>query len=99
MTSSDSNGSGWFFLTNHAHVLICVDGDPGVRLRDIADTVGITERSAHKILSELIDEGYVDKAKVGRRNTYSVQPDLSMRHPLLRDSQVGDLLKIASKPS
>ena len=89
--------SSWFFLTNHAHVLIAVDNDPGIRLRDLADTVDITERSAHKILAQLIEEGYVEKTKVGRRNTYSVQPGLSMKHPLHHEQKIGELLGKATK--
>lgn len=86
--------SRWDFLTNHAHVLLCVARDPGVRLRDIAAAVGITERSAHKILSELVDEGYVLRARHGRRNRYKVKPELPLRHPLVHDRAVGDLLEV-----
>ena len=88
---------GWDFLTNHAHVLLCVAHDPGVRLRDIADSVGITERSAHKILTELVDEGYVDKEKIGRRNSYSVRPDKPLKHPLVEEQEVGELLALLLK--
>jgi DNA-binding transcriptional ArsR family regulator len=86
--------SGWDFLTNHAHVLICVADDPGIRLRDIAAAVGITERAAHRILSELVEEGYVVRERQGRRNRYEVKPDLPLRHPLVDGREVGDLLKI-----
>jgi DNA-binding Lrp family transcriptional regulator len=87
-------GSGWDFLTNHAHVLICVADDPGIRLRDIAAAVGITERAAHRILSELVEEGYVLRERQGRRNRYQVEPDLPLRHPLVNGRAVGDLLKV-----
>ena len=83
----------WCFLTNHAHILICVSRDPGVRLRDIAAEVGITERTAHRILFELVDEGYVVREKEGRRNRYSIGPTASLRHPLVEEREVGDLLK------
>ena len=89
-----SRASGWDFLTNHAHVLICVADDPGIRLRDIAAAVGITERAAHRILSELVEEGYVVRERQGRRNRYEVKPDLPLRHPLVNGREVGDLLKI-----
>jgi DNA-binding transcriptional ArsR family regulator len=89
-----SRASGWDFLTNHAHVLICVADDPGIRLRDIAAAVGITERAAHRILSELVEEGYVLRERQGRRNRYQVRPDLPLRHPLVNGREVGDLLKI-----
>jgi Winged helix-turn-helix DNA-binding len=88
----------WDFLTNHAHVLLSVSQDPGIRLRDIATVVGVTERSAHKILSELVEEGYVLRERHGRRNRYKVKPDLPLRHPLVQDSEVGDLLTVLSRP-
>ena len=85
---------GWDFLTNHAHVLTCVANDPGIRLRDIADAVGITERAAHRILSELVEEGYVLRERQGRRNHYQVVPELPLRHPLVQEREVGDLLEV-----
>ena len=88
----------WDFLTNHAHVLLCVAQDPGVRLRDIASSVGITERSAHKILTELVEEGYVDRERQGRRNRYEVRPDLPLRHPLVEWLPIGELLSILVRP-
>ena len=84
----------WDFLTNHAHVLVCVARDPGIRLREIAAAVGITERGAHRILSELIDEGYVVRERQGRRNRYEVKTKLPLPHPLARDHEVGDLLDV-----
>src|SRR5689334_3138665 len=89
----------WDFLTNHAHVLVCVARDPGIRLRDIAAAVGITERAAHRILSELVDEGYVLREREGRRNHYQVRTKLPLPHPLAEEREVGDLLEalISSK--
>jgi predicted transcriptional regulator len=87
----------WDFLTNHAHVLLCVANDPGVRLRDIAESVGITERGAHKILSQLVEEGYVRRERQGRRNHYEVRTDLPLRHPLVQEREVGDLLGVLLK--
>jgi DNA-binding MarR family transcriptional regulator len=84
----------WDFLTNHAHVLTCVAHDPGIRLRDIAAAVGITERAAHRILSELVEEGYVLREREGRRNRYQVVPELPLRHPLVQGREVGELLKV-----
>ena len=92
--SSQSPVAGWGFLTNHAHVLTCVAQDPGIRLRDIAAAVGITERAAHRILSELVEEGYVLRKREGRRNRYQVKPELPLRHPLVQGREVGDLLKV-----
>jgi DNA-binding transcriptional ArsR family regulator len=91
---SSSETSGWDFLTNHAHVLMCVAHDPGIRLRDIAAAVGITERAAHRILSQLVEEGYVLRERRGRRNRYEVVAGLPMRHPLLQKREVGDLLEV-----
>jgi DNA-binding transcriptional ArsR family regulator len=84
----------WYFLTNHAHVLICVANDPGIRLRDIASAVRITERAAHRLLSDLVDEGYVLREKQGRRNRYEVVTGRLLRHPLVEQREVGDLLEI-----
>jgi DNA-binding MarR family transcriptional regulator len=84
----------WDFLTNHAHVLLCVAQDPGMRLRDIAAAVGITERAAHKILSDLVNEGYVERDRIGRRNHYMVKPELPLRHPLVSEREVGELLNV-----
>jgi predicted transcriptional regulator len=89
----------WDFLTNHAHVLTCVADDPGIRLRDIAAAVGITERAAHRILSELVDEGYVLRERDGRRNRYQVVPERPLRHPLVQERAVGDLLRVLAGPA
>lgn len=88
----------WDFLTNHAHVLLCVADDPGIRLRDIASAVGITERAAHKILSDLVEEGYVTRKRDGRRNHYRVMPELPLRHPLVQKQEVGNLLQVLLGP-
>ena len=89
----------WDFLTNHAHVLLSISQDPGIRLRDIAAAVGITERAAHRILSELVEEGYVLRERHGRRNRYKVKPELPLRHPLVQDREVGDLLNVLLRPA
>jgi DNA-binding MarR family transcriptional regulator len=94
---SQASASGWDFLTNHAHVLVCVAHDSGLRVREIAAAVGITERAAHRILSELVDEGYVERERQGRRNRYQVKPELPLRHPLFQEREVGDLLKVLSE--
>jgi predicted transcriptional regulator len=91
---SSSGPPRWDFLTNHAHVLVCVADDPGIRLRDIAAAVGITERAAHRIVSELVEEGYVLREKQGRRNHYTIVAELPMRHPLVQEREVGDLLEV-----
>ena len=83
----------WDFLTNHAHVLLCVARDPDARLRDIAQCVGVTERAAHRMVCDLVEAGYVERSRVGRRNRYVVHAELPLRHPLDRDHAVGDLLR------
>ena len=84
----------WSFLTNHARVLICIARDPGIRLRDIGDAVGITERAAHRIVGELVDAGYVSRRRIGRRNHYTIRSDLPVPDSVARDRRVGDLLAI-----
>jgi uncharacterized membrane protein len=88
----------WDFLTNHAHVLVCIARDPGARLRDIAAAVGITERAAHRIVSELVEEGYVLRERQGRRNHYEVKPELPLRHPLAEEHEIGELLQVLVQP-
>jgi DNA-binding IclR family transcriptional regulator len=85
---------GWTFLTNHSHVLLCIAEDPGIRGRDIAERVGITERSAQSIIADLVEGGYLTREKIGRRNQYQIHPDLPLRHPVERDSQVSELLRL-----
>jgi len=87
-----SPASQWTFLTNHAHVLLCIARDPSVRLRDVADAVGITERAAQRIVQELEAEGYLAHERVGRRNSYRLNPGLPLRHPLDREHVVAELL-------
>ena len=84
----------WSFLTNHAHVLVCIARDPQSRARDIAEQVGITERAAQRILADLIAEGYVIRTKVGRRNHYKINPRGQLRHPVLRDLSIGPLIEV-----
>jgi DNA-binding IclR family transcriptional regulator len=84
----------WTFLTNHAQVLLCVAGDPAVRLRDIAASVGITERSAYGIISDLTEAGYVVKRKDGRRNKYQIQAHLRLPEATIRERTVGELLNL-----
>ena len=80
------------FLTNHAHVLLCVARDPGMRLRDIAQCVGVTERAAHRIVCELETSGYLTRRREGRRNVYDVHARRPLPHPQERGATVDDLL-------
>lgn len=82
----------WTFLTNHAQVLLCISRNPDMRMREIADQVGITERAAQRIVGDLVDEGYVARKRVGRRNQYTVNPDAPLRHPLSRNHEIGEVL-------
>ncbi|CAA9269075.1 MAG: FIG01042703: hypothetical protein [uncultured Acidimicrobiales bacterium] len=84
--------AGWTFLTNHAHVLVCIAEDPDSRGRDIAARVGITERAAQAIVADLAAEGYVNRTRVGRRNHYTINADAPLRHPLEHDHTIGELL-------
>jgi predicted transcriptional regulator len=84
----------WVFLTNHAHVLLCVVRDPEARARDIAEQVGITERAAQRILSDLLAEGYLAKTKLGRRNRYTVNRHGHLRHPIFQELEIGPLIDI-----
>jgi hypothetical protein len=86
--------SNWSFLTNHAQALLCIAHDPGVRLRDIAATVGVTERSAHDIIADLVTAGYVVKDKDGRRNRYSIHEHLPLPDPISNGRTVGELLDL-----
>ena len=84
----------WSFLTNHARALVCIAHDPGVRLRDIATTLGITERSAFGIVTELTAAGYVLKDKEGRRNRYRIQTHLPLPEVVGRERTIGEVLKL-----
>ena len=78
----------WTFLSNHAHVLVCVAKNPDVRLSEVAELVGVRERTVHRIVHELIDAGYISVTKVGRNNVYSVNLDKPLRHPLEADHNI-----------
>ena len=84
----------WSFLTNHARVLVCIAHDPGVRLRDIATTLDITERSAFGIVADLTEAGYVVKDKAGRRNRYSIQHHLPLPDAIARERTIGEVLEL-----
>jgi hypothetical protein len=89
----------WTFLTNHARVLLCIAHDPGVRLRDLAASLGITERSAYAIVTDLAEAGYVIKQRNGRRNRYQIQAHLPLPEPSGQESTVGDVLALLAGTS
>jgi len=85
---------GWTFLSNHGHVLVALARDPEARMRDVAQRVGITERAVQLIVRDLQQAGYLEVTRVGRRNRYRVATDLPLRHPLERDTPIGDFLSL-----
>ena len=102
MQSSSSTGDdsrSWRFVTNHGHVLACIAADPDARLRDIALTVGITERTAAQIIRDLEQDRYLTKTRVGRRNRYEIHSELPLRHPLHRHHTIGELIQFLQAPA
>ncbi len=91
---AENTAAGWTFLTNHAQVLVCIARDPGVRLREIGERVGITERAAHRIVVELAAAGYITRQRNGRRNQYTVNPHLPLPDPIAHEHNVAGLLEI-----
>lgn len=89
--------SSWTFFSHHAHVLLCIARDPSVRLREVAVEVGITERAVQAIVNDLVDEGYVTRERVGRRNHYEIHPEAPLRHPMHRDVEIGRLLALLER--
>ena len=91
--STSGDHKTWTFLTNHAQVLLCLAATPDIRLRDVAEHVGITERATQRILAELIEAGYVKTTRVGRRNTYTIDRQHAMRHSAQHGHEIGALLQ------
>jgi DNA-binding IclR family transcriptional regulator len=94
MSSPEETHRTWRFLSNHTQVLLCLHRDPNARYRDIAQTVGITERAAQRIVADLVESGYVESERVGRRNHYRVNTNIAMRHPAQDGHEIGELLKL-----
>ena len=84
----------WTFLTNHAHVLLCIAREPEVRMRDVAQLVGITERAVQRIVADLEKAGYLERSRQGRRNRYEVRTTLPLRHPIERHKRVSSLIEL-----
>lgn len=95
---STDDGIGWTFLTNHGHVLVSIANQPDLRIREIADLVGIGERAAQSIVNDLVEAGYVTRTRVGRRNVYKIDPRRRLRHPLEREHRVDELLAAVASP-
>ena len=98
-SGSEKSEHRWRFVTNHAHVLECVATNPAARLRDIAATVGVTERTAAQIVSDLEQAGYLTKTRVGRNNRYEVHDGLPLRHTKHRHHTVGELIRFLEAPA
>ena|SRR5438270_9537646 len=94
MSSDQQPSRGWRFLTNHTQVLLCIARSPDVRMRDVADEVGITERAAQRILADLVEAGYIERERHGRRNRYSINPHAHMRHPAQEGQEIHSLLQL-----
>jgi DNA-binding IclR family transcriptional regulator len=87
-----AEGRRWAFVTSHGAVLIEVARQPDATVRQIAERIGLTERQAHRVLSDLVNEDYIVRERVGRRNKYRIHADRPMRHAILADRQIGELL-------
>jgi DNA-binding MarR family transcriptional regulator len=92
--SSKQEPKPWRFVTNHTQVLLCIARDPDTRLRDIAEQVGITERAVQRIVADLVEGGFVDRQRVGRRSRYTLNRTLKMRHPAQFDHEIGEILDL-----
>ncbi len=93
-----ARGPDWTFLSNHAHVLLCIAREPEVRLRDVAERVGITERAVQRIVADLEEGGYLTRAREGRRIRYEVHPNRPLRHPVEAHREVSMLLELILDP-
>ena len=93
-TADQAPSNRWTFLTNHAHVLIALNANPDLVLREVANQVGITERGVQRIVQDLEDEGFIRREKVGRKNHYQILADQPLRHPLESHRSVADLLQL-----
>ena len=94
MSSEQNLEKPWRFVTNHTQVLLCIARDPETRLRDIAETVGITERAVQRIVADLVEGGFVTRERVGRRSRYTLDREVKMRHPSQLDHEIGGLLDL-----
>lgn len=93
---ADDHRAPWMFLTNHAHVLLCIARDPEVRMRDIATMVGVTERAVQRIIADLEEAGYLRRERNGRQNHYEVCNTLPLRHPIERNCKVSALIALVN---
>lgn len=94
MSRRENSNQSWRFLSNHTQVLLVIARNPDLRMREIAAQVGITERAAQRIVKDLTDADYLESTRVGRRNHYSVNGSIKMRHPAQENQQIGELLEL-----
>jgi DNA-binding MarR family transcriptional regulator len=92
-----SESGGWTFVTNHLVVLLCIAEDTGVRMSDIAERVGVTERAVQRIVADLVDAGYLTRSRVGRRNHYEINDELPLRHLETQHRRIRELLVLLAK--
>ncbi len=92
--SSEQQHRSWTFLTNHAQVLLCIAQNSDIRLRDVAQRVGITERAAQRIVMDLVEANFLERQRNGRRNRYAINASMQMRHAAQRGHPVGELLDL-----
>lgn len=92
--SDASSSASWTFLTNHAHVLVCLVENPEARMREVAARVGITERAVQRIVAELEEAGYLSRMREGRANRYIVHDDLYLRHPVESHCTIAELIEM-----
>lgn len=95
--NSPPNTSGWTFLSNHTHVLVCLASDGDQTLREVAARVGVTERAVQRIVAELEQAGVLSRTRDGRRNAYAIDPKVPLRHPLESHCRIGDLLELVTE--
>lgn len=94
ISTDPPEAAGWTFLTNHTHILVVLAREPSMRIRDLADEVGITQRAVQRILAELTESGIIKVRKEGRRNNYMINRKTRLRHPLENRHTIGELLDI-----
>jgi predicted transcriptional regulator len=93
-----TTASDWTFLSNHGHVLLCIAREPGIRLREVAERVRITERAVQRIVGDLEEAGYLSRVREGRRNRYEIHADRPFRHPVVAHRDVRSLLELMLGP-
>jgi predicted ArsR family transcriptional regulator len=97
ISTKDAGAPGWTFLTNHTHIVVVLSREPEMRIRDMAEVVGITQRAVQRILAELTANGVITITKEGRRNRYQINHQMRLRHPLEARHTIGELLDLLAE--